>query len=244
MRILIFGATSAIAEAVARIYAGRGASLCLVARRAEQLDVIAADLAVRGAAAVATATADARALDGLDAVVDEAVGRLGGRDLALIAHGTLPDQSACETSLAALREAMEVNALSVMALASRLAGTLAAQGSGTLAVISSVAGDRGRQSNYTYGAAKAAVDAFASGLRNRLARRGVHVLTIKPGFVDTPMTADFPKGPLWARPEAVARGIVRAVDRGRNVAYLPWFWRPIMWVIRTIPEPIFKRLKL
>jgi short-subunit dehydrogenase len=125
-----------------------------------------------------------------------------------------------------------------------LANLMEAQGSGTIAVISSVAGDRGRQSNYVYGAAKGMVTRFLQGLRNRLAKRGVQVLTIKPGFVDTPMTAAFKKGALWAQPDAVARGIVAAVDAGKDEVYLPGFWRLIMAIIRHIPEPIFKRLSL
>jgi short-subunit dehydrogenase len=118
------------------------------------------------------------------------------------------------------------------------------RGTGTLAAISSVAGDRGRQSNYVYGTAKGAVSLFLQGLRNRLSKSGVRVLTIKPGFVDTPMTADFPKGALRAKPEQIARGIERAVEKGRDIIYLPSFWRLIMLVIRAIPEGIFKRLSL
>ena len=125
-----------------------------------------------------------------------------------------------------------------------LARRLERQGSGTLAVISSVAGDRGRASNYLYGSAKAAVTAFASGLRQKLRDRGVNVLTIKPGFVDTPMTRDFRKGPLWAQPAQVAKGIARAIDSRRGVAYLPGFWWAIMRVITHIPEPVFRRIKL
>ena len=111
-------------------------------------------------------------------------------------------------------------------------------------MISSVAGDRGRQSNYVYGSAKALVSAFMSGLRQRLHRSGVAVITIKPGFVDTPMTAAFQKGALWAKPDQIARGIVKALDRGRDVVYLPAFWRPIMLIVRSVPETIFKRLAL
>ena len=99
-------------------------------------------------------------------------------------------------------------------------------------------------SNYVYGSAKAAVSAFLSGLRQRLQKSGVNVLTIKPGFVDTPMTKDFPKGALWAKPEDVAKGIVKAIDKGRSVVYLPWFWWLIMLVIRNVPEFVFKRVKL
>jgi len=112
-------------------------------------------------------------------------------------------------------------------------------------VISSVAGDRGRESNYVYGAAKAAVSTFLGGLRQRLAKANVNVLTIKPGFVDTPMTAGIPnKGALWTQPDRIAAGIVKAIERRRSIVYLPWFWRPIMFVIWQIPEPLFKRVKL
>jgi decaprenylphospho-beta-D-erythro-pentofuranosid-2-ulose 2-reductase len=164
--------------------------------------------------------------------------------VALIAHGTLPDQSACESSVEMALAEFATNGTSTIALLTALAPGMEAQGAGVLAVISSVAGDRGRQSNYLYGAAKAAVSTFASGLRQRLAKAGVSVVTIKPGFVDTPMTRNFRKGALWAKPDAVARGIVRAADRGSSVVYLPWFWSPIMLVIKHIPEFIFKRIKL
>ena len=139
---------------------------------------------------------------------------------------------------------INTNALSVVALLTRVANHLAQQRSGTIAVISSVAGDRGRGSNYVYGSAKALVTAFLSGLRQRLGKVGVGVVTIKPGFVDTPMTAAFPKGPLWARPESVAQGIVKAIDRRSGTVYLPGFWWPIMFVIRAIPERVFLRLSL
>jgi short-subunit dehydrogenase len=164
--------------------------------------------------------------------------------VALIAHGTLPDQKACEASVELLQQEIDNNGLSVVALCTRLANLMEPRGQGTIAVISSVAGDRGRQSNYVYGAAKGMVTRFLQGLRNRLARKGVQVLTIKPGFVDTPMTAAFPKGLLWAKPESVAQGIVAAVDRKKDVVYLPGFWCLIMMIIRHIPEFIFKKLSL
>ncbi len=162
----------------------------------------------------------------------------------LIAHGTLPDQLACEQSVDVAVAEFNTNATSTISLMTLAANKLEAQHAGALAVISSVAGDRGRQSNYLYGAAKAAVSTFSSGLRQRLAKVGVAVVTIKPGFVDTPMTKDFRKGALWAKPEAVAAGIVHAIDRRSSVVYLPWFWSLIMLIIRHIPEPIFKRIKL
>lgn len=243
-RILIIGATSAIAEAAARQWAQRGDALFLVGRSAGRLQTIADDLVVRGAAQTACHVMDATAIAEHGAMLDAAVAALGGIDVALIAHGTLPDQKACEASVDLTLREIDTNGVSVLALATRLANLLEAQGAGCLAVISSVAGDRGRQSNYVYGAAKGMVTRFLQGLRNRLAKSGVQVLTIKPGFVDTPMTAAFKKGALWARPEQVARGILSAIDRGRDEVYLPGFWRLIMWLIRHIPERVFKRLSL
>lgn len=244
-KILIIGATSAIAEATARIFAARGDALFLVARNADRLQAIATDLNVRGAVRTATATLDVADFSAHQAVIDRAEQGLGGLDTVLIAHGTLSDQSECEKSVDALRREFDINALSTMALLTTLANTFEARKSGTLAVISSVAGDRGRQSNYVYGSAKAAVSAFLSGLRQRLAKSNVDVLTIKPGFVDTPMTANIAnKGALWAKPDQVAAGIVRAIDKRRSVVYLPWFWRGIMLIIRHIPESVFKKLKL
>lgn len=243
-RILIVGANSAIAEATARLFAARGDALCLVARDPGRLATLAADLAVRGAVRTATATLDVTDFAAHAAAIDAAERELGGLDTVLIAHGTRSDQEACENDIDALRREIDINAISVMALLMPLAKRFAAQGFGDIAVISSVAGDRGRMSNYVYGSAKAAVTAFLSGLRQRLQKSGVNVLTIKPGFVDTPMTHDFPKGALWAQPDDVARGIVNAIDKRRSTVYLPWFWWPIMFVIRHLPEFVFKRVKL
>ncbi|HXR19667.1 MAG TPA: SDR family oxidoreductase [Steroidobacteraceae bacterium] len=243
-RILIVGATSAIAEATARLFAARGDALFLAARNGSRLQAIAADLSVRGATLTETGEFDARAYDRAAALLRTATERLGGLDAALIAHGTLSDQSACQLSIDRLREEFEINALSVMALCTELANQFEAQGHGVIAVISSVAGDRGRQSNYVYGTAKAAVTAFTSGLRQRLYPKGVRVVTIKPGFVSTPMTAAFKKGALWATPASVAADIVHAMDGGKAVIYTPWFWRPIMWIIRSVPESVFRRLRL
>ena len=246
--ILVIGATSAIAEHCARLWAADGAKLFLVGRNAKRLAMIADDLRVRGQAhgvQVASFVMDSNDTASHQAMLDAALGYLGKMDATLIAHGTLPDQKACEESVDMTLAEIAGNGLSVIALATRLANVFERQGSGCLAAIGSVAGDRGRQSNYTYGAAKALVDRFFEGLRNRLAPKGVSVLLVKPGFVDTPMTAAFDKGgPLWAAPERVAREIVAAMASGRQVLYTPWFWRWIMLVIRHIPERIFVRLKL
>jgi len=244
-RIVIIGATSAIAHAAARLWAERGAALFLVGRNAERLDANAADLKVRGAASVATHVMDATNDAAHATLLTAVLAALGGIDIALIAHGTLPDQRLCETDLARLRAEIETNGVSVCLLSQLFANHFVAQGAGTLAVIGSVAGDRGRQSNYVYGAAKGLVARFTEGLRNRLAKSGVQVLLVKPGFVDTPMTADFDKkGLLWAQPEAVAAGILSAIEAKRDVVYLPRFWRWIMLIIRHIPERVFKRLSL
>jgi len=243
-KVLIVGATSAIAEAVARLYAAEGARLFLIARDTQKLQAVASDLRVRGAAEVLTQTMDVNDFDRHVAVLTAADSNLGGIDIALIAHGTLPDQKACEQSFDLTRTEFETNCLSTVSLLTHLANLLEPRGAGTLAVISSVAGDRGRQSNYVYGAAKGAVTIFLEGLRNRMFKAGVRVLTIKPGFVDTPMTAAFPKSALWAKPEQIANGIKRAEEEGRSEVYLPGFWRLFMLIIRHIPEAIFKRLSL
>lgn len=243
-RILIIGATSAIAEAAARQWAARGDALFLVGRKRQKLDDIAADLKVRGAASAGVFEMDATDAAMHPSMLEAAVTALGGLDVALIAHGTLPDQKACEASVAMMLAEIDNNGLSVVALCTLLGNHFEAQGSGSIAVISSVAGDRGRQSNYVYGAAKGMVTRYLQGLRNRLAKKNVQVLTIKPGFVDTPMTAAFSKGALWAQPADVARGIVAAIDKGRDEVYLPGFWRLIMLVIRHIPEFVFKKLSL
>ena len=243
-KILIVGATSAIAEAVARLFANRGDALYLVGRRADALDAIAVDLRLRGAPQVGVSVLDVNAPDAHAAMLDAATAELGGLDTALIAHGSLPDQRACEQSVALSLAEFQTNALSQISLCTLLAHRFEAQGHGTLAVISSVAGDRGRQSNYVYGAAKAALTAFLSGLGQRLAKQGVAVVNIKPGFVDTPMTAAFKKGPLWASPATVAKVIALGMDRGTPVVYAPWFWWWIMQIIRNIPERLFRRMSL
>ena len=241
-RVLIIGATSAIAEATARQYAQRGSSLFLVGRDRARLEAIAADLLVRNAGSAHVHTLDVNDFAAHAAMLDAASGAMGGVDTALIAHGTLPDQDACDASIETAMHEFTTNGMSTIALSSRIAAILPAHG--TLAVISSVAGDRGRASNYLYGSAKAAVSAYLSGLGQRLHKQQINVLTIKPGFVDTPMTAAFPKGLLWAKPDQVARGIVSAIDRRKSVAYLPKFWWGIMQIIKNIPEVIFRRIKL
>ena len=241
-KVLIVGATSAIAEAVARLLAAQGDYLYLVGRRNEALEAIATDLRVRGAVRVQTETLDINTTERHEALLEHAAAALDGLDTVLVAHGTLSAQAACQQSVALTFQELHTNVLSVIALLTLVSNSFENQRTGTIVVISSVAGDRGRQSNYVYGTAKAAISTFLSGLRQRLYKTGVRVLTIKPGFVDTPMTRSFAKNVLWAKPEQVAHDIIRAIDRGQDVIYTPKFWRLIMWVIQSIPERVFKSL--
>jgi short-subunit dehydrogenase len=243
-KILILGATSAIAEATARVFAKQGDALFLAGRSTERLQAIADDLRLRGAAFTQVGSADLQDLSTHENLLMQASEALGGLDTALIAYGTLGDQALGEQSIGALVSEFQTNALSVMSLCTLLANRFEAQQRGVIGIISSVAGDRGRQSNYVYGSAKAAVSAFTSGMRQRLYRKGVRVVTIKPGFVDTPMTAAFKKGLLWTSPDVVGRQIAEALIRGTPVIYTPGFWRPVMWIIRSIPESVFRRLSM
>lgn len=246
-RVIIFGATSAIAEHTARQLIAQGASLYCIGRNQQKLDAMLEDLRVR---ASDNQKVDGSAADLTDSTHHEQLisageAFLGTVDAVLVAHGTLPDQRACQEDVALMRREVETNALSVVSLLTLLANRFEQQSRGVIGVISSVAGDRGRQSNYVYGAAKGMVSIFAQGLRNRLTKSGVDVVTIKPGFVDTPMTAEFDKsGPLWAKPEQVAAGIIKAMQKGKGDVYLPWFWWGIMEIIKHIPEAIFKRMSL
>jgi len=242
--VLAVGATSAIAEATLRLLAERGARFYLVGRNPDKLHAMAADLHTRGAAGVATHAMNLDDTAGHAAMLAAAAQSLGTIDMALLAHGVLGDQPMAEASYAAAASILHTNFLSAVSLITWLANYFEQLGQGTLAVISSVAGDRGRKSNYVYGASKGALTIFVDGVRNRIDRKGVHVLTIKPGFVATPMTAHVKQGLLFAKPAQVARGIVKAVEKRRDVVYLPPFWRGIMFAVRMIPRPIFKRMNM
>ena len=243
-RVLILGATSAIAEHTARLFAARGDQLVLVARNAQRLKTISDDLRVRGARDVDYLVADLSDTTTHARLLHDATTRLDGLDLTLFAYGTLGHQRACEQDFSETIREFKTNCLSVLSLLTLVANQFEQQGSGCLAVISSVAGDRGRQSNYVYGSAKGALSIFLQGLRNRLYKSQVHVVTIKPGFVDSPMTKDFKKGLLWVKPAMIAQGIIKAIDKQRDVVYLPFFWRYIMLIIKLMPEKLFKRLSL
>jgi decaprenylphospho-beta-D-erythro-pentofuranosid-2-ulose 2-reductase len=177
-------------------------------------------------------------------MLESAAEALGHIDLALIAHGVLGDQDQAQADYSVTETILRTNLLSPVSLCTWLGNYFAAQRGGILAVISSVAGDRGRKSNYIYGTSKGALNIFLDGLRNRIDRHGVHVLTIRPGFVATPMTAHLRRNALFADPNTIARGIVKAIERRKDVVYLPAVWSAIMLVIRSIPQPLFKRLDM
>lgn len=242
-RIVIFGATSAIAQATARRLTVPGVRLHLVARDEAKLEAVRADLTARGAT-VTTSLADLDNVDRHASLLDEAERALGSIDAALIAQGTLGVQSACEADFALTQREWRTNFIAPASLVAHLANRMEAAKQGTIVAISSVAGDRGRRSNYVYGTAKGALSIFLEGLRARMHGTGVAVITVKPGFVDTPMTTGFRKGPLWSSPDRIAAGIVRAMQRGAGEVYLPGFWRAIMFVIRHLPEAIFVRLRI
>lgn len=239
-RVLILGATSAIAAEVAVLHARRGDRLHLVGRNADKLSAVARRCA---GAEVTTATADFSDLARAEAAVHDALAALGGApDRALIAHGALGDQLATEREVTAAEEVLRVNLVSAVALLVPLSNAMEAARRGRLAVITSVAGERGRPRNYTYGAAKGALNVYLQGLRTRLYPAGVRVTTLKLGPVDTPMTAGHARHALFGTAPGVARDIVRAMDRGAAVAYAPRVWGAIMAVVRATPEPVFQRL--
>jgi short-subunit dehydrogenase len=245
--VLILGGTSAVAERYARIQAARGARLLLVGRNDRRLSAIAADLATRGARQVETAVIDlVQPTEGVALAWATLAAKLGGHvDTVLLAYGELGDQKTAGMDPAETARLLTVNMVSACAWMTVAAQHLERQSKGTLVAISSVAGDRGRQSNYVYGAAKGGLALFMQGLAHRFAGTPIRVLAVKPGFIDTPMTDGITKGgPLWATPETVAAVIDRAQRKGCIVAYAPWFWRPIMLIIRHLPSAIFHRTKL
>lgn len=243
-KILVLGATSGIAEATCRIWAAQGARLFLVARNAQKLAAVAADLKTRGASYVDTAVADLDDTDKHPALLAHAVNSLTGLDVAYLAHGILGDQTKAEQDFNTAAQIIYTNYMAPVSLLTWLANFCVQRHAGTLAVISSVAGDRGRKSNYLYGSSKAGLSAFLGGLRNRVDREGVTVLTIKPGPVKTAMTSGMKGSEKFADVDKVAQSIVKAIDKRRDVFYVPFQWQPIMFIIRSIPERIFKKLNL
>ena len=244
-KIVILGATSGIALEVQRQLARRGCELLLIARSPERLGDLHADLVIRGAKQVFTYAADLSSIQQHAAIFEFVRHTLPGFDTVLLAYGSMHDQKDSETSIDVLLEELHVNFVSATAILTLFAADLERRRTGCLAAITSVAGDRGRRSNYVYGSAKGALALFLQGLRSRLYPAGVRVMTIKPGPVQTPMTDHLPNATRFADPEQVASDIVRALERrSPDVLYTPKVWRYIMTAVQQIPESIFKRLSL
>lgn len=244
MNILVLGANSAIAKATARLWAEQGHHIYLVGRDPGKLEALTQDLKVKTRGKVYSEAMDLVDTSLHDSLIKRAKITLGKIDLVFIAHGTLGDQSTCEKSWAESLKILNENFLSQASLLTLIANEFDFARHGHIAVITSVAGDRGRAKNYVYGSAKGALSLFLGGIRNRLAAKNIPVTDFKLGFVDTPMTTHYKKGPIWATPESVAQGIVTAIEQRKDVVYLPWFWCWIMMVIRGIPEKIFKKLSI
>jgi short-subunit dehydrogenase len=243
-KILILGATSGIAQRVAHLMAHRGDELFLVARNTERLETLAADLRIRTPSRIHIATADLDLTESHSALIGRVLEEMGQVDTALIAHGLLGDQCVTQREYSEAARLFRTNLLSPVSLLTLLGEYFEDRRAGVLAVLSSVAGDRGRQSNYVYGASKAALSVFAEGMCNRLFRSGVRVLTIKLGMVRTPMTMHLPPSPLFSDPDVVAGAIVRALDARNGEVYVPRYWWVIMKVICALPGFVFNRLRL
>ncbi len=248
--LMLVGATSAIAAAYARLAVQQKpgeVALYLLGRDAAALDEMAADLRARGALSVTVQACDLATVADPAAVVQKAREIMGRLDETLVAYGSLPDQVATQADASALETALRVNFTSTALWCQAVANAMVDQKTGRLAVIGSVAGDRGRMSNYAYGAAKGGLERFVQGLQHALAGLPqVSVTLVKPGFVRTPMTAHIEgrSGPLWADPARVARDIRYAVDRRKHCVYTPWFWRIVMTIICTVPSFILHKTKL
>lgn len=241
-KVLIIGGASAIAQETAKCFAQEGAELMLVDKAYGRLTSVKMDIETRYGVNVKIAEFDATNFSSHQTLLEQAIKELGEIDIVLIAYGTLPNQIEIQNNCEEIIKEFNINCVSVILLATIFAQYFAERKKGSLGVITSVAGDRGRKSNYIYGSAKGAVSLFLQGLRNRFAQDNVHILTIKPGLVDTPMTAHLQKNFLFASPKAVGTGIYEAFNNKKEVVYLPKFWRIIMCFVKLIPEKIFKKL--
>jgi short-subunit dehydrogenase len=243
--VLVIGAGSGIGRALLRQLAAEGARLVVAGRRAEEMERLAADCRVRFGVEAAPESFDALDFDSHQAFIERCASRFeGGFDGVALCHGEMPDEADARADPHVARRMIDVNYTSAVSLLEAASRNLDQRRSGWILALGSVAGDRGRPGNAIYGSTKAALATYLSGLRSRMARNGIPVVTVKPGVVDTGMTWGLPDLPLAAAPERVARDAMRGVRRDRAVVYSPWFWAIIMRVIRWIPDRIFKRLDL
>jgi decaprenylphospho-beta-D-erythro-pentofuranosid-2-ulose 2-reductase len=242
--VLILGATSAIARSTAGAFAAKDYSLYLAGRDLSELERLASDLKIRYRTEVRYGAFEAEDYDSHTKFIERVKGEMGELEGVLLAFGYLGDQQLTARDSAERVTVIARNLTGAINLLEPLAAYLEHQGTGFIIGISSVAGDRGRQSNYIYGSAKGGFTIYLQGLRNRLFRAGVRVMTVKAGFVDTAMTYGMPGLFFVAPPAYVGEQILHALEKGHDVTYIPWFWRYIMLVLKVLPESIFKRLKL
>ena len=243
-KIVVLGALSDIAEATCRLYASDGAEMVITGRNSDRLAAVGDDLRLRGASKVLAEDVDLATADPAPLMAKWAE-ELGGVDLILLAYGMLGEQKLLEHDLKAAAALIDTNFRSAALWSLAAANYLESAGSGALIVIGSVAGDRGRQSNYLYGATKGGLGLLVQGLAHRLHGSGAKAILIKPGFVDTAMTAHIPnKGALWASPQKIATLIQKSAEGRKPIVYTPGYWRWIMTVIRSVPAAIFHRTKL
>ena len=242
--VLILGATSAIARHVAAAFARRGHPLFLAGRDAGEVQRLVQDLQLRFGVEVAGGEFDAENYASHPEFLRQVLERMGQLHGVVVAFGYYGEQERAARNFAECERIIARNFTGAVSILNHCADYFEQRRAGFIIGISSVAGDIGRQSNYVYGSAKAGFTAYLQGLRNRLFFAGVRVVTVKPGFVDTPMTFGLPRLFLVASPEEIGEGIVRAWQRGNEVVYLPWFWRWVMLALKFMPDKIRKRLKL
>ena len=244
MNVLILGATSRIAQSIAAEHAKDGDSILLAARDRDEVKTIASDIQVRHSTRVLIGDFEATDFDSHAGFIADAVEALGSIDTAYVVFGAMGEQKESQQDFSAARAVLDVNFTAAVSVSEPLAAYMEERCEGTIIGISSVAGDRGRQSNYFYGAAKGGYSLYLQGLRGRLAKSGVHVMTAKLGFIDTPMTYGLKTKIPIASTEATAKALKKAAAKGKNTLYYPWFWRFVMLLIKAIPERTFKKLKI
>ncbi|MFN3781539.1 MAG: SDR family NAD(P)-dependent oxidoreductase [Candidatus Kapaibacteriota bacterium] len=242
-KILVLGGYSGIAQAVLEILAKEDTTLYLVGRSQEKLNIVQEHLQSIGNSTIFTKSLDLNNLETHKRLLEESIQQMKGLDILFVCYGILPDQKELEQNPPNVVENYYTNAISTIHFVSLATNYFEEKNNGTIAVVTSVAGDRGRKSNYFYGSAKSCLDTFLEGLRHRLFKTNVKVITIKPGVVDTPMTQNIQKKSLVAKPEKVAREIVDAINNNKEVVYTPWYWRYIMAIIKILPRSVFYRLE-
>lgn len=243
-RICIFGATSSIAQSLIHLFNGPDISFVLFGRNLQKLEVVREDILSKNKSKVFLEKFDLKDFNLHKIYVEKTINFLGGLDLCIFAYGWLPDNRKLESCSELIFENFIVNSFSIISISSHVVNYFEKEGRGTLAVISSVASERGRRSNYYYGSAKSSLDVFLEGLRHRFAKTKISIITIKPGLVDTPTTHHLKKNLFFASPETVAKDIFDAIIRKKSVVFTPFYWKYLMLIIKLLPRSLFYNLKL